>query len=364
MRIDRDGWRVETRAIQKFVRGAGFGELPLPVRGGRLHALQKLLGLSDKDFLLVIAFLINALKPKGPYICLHVEGEQGSGKSVTCEIIKKIIDPNMVSRLRLPENDRDLMIQAKEYRHLNFDNTSGMKADMSDVLCTLSTTGAIAVRKLYTDGELHVLSYARSFVLNGIFGFVTRPDLMERAIPLMLPALPQGGRKTEAELMAAFEEMLPSVLGVLYDAVAMALRDFTTIAPPMQLRMADAARWIKAAEPALGLDGSLIDAIVAAQSEFVVDRVNDEPLVVQLREIAARGPFEGHIGDLFKKLDPDAPGLPRTPSRLSHHLRRLAPAMAKAGVQVTLVDRDRRGQRVRITSDAPPAKRADINDEF
>ena len=58
-----------------------------------------------------------------------------------------------------------------------------MKAEISDMLCSLATGGGIAVRKLYTDEELNVLSFMRPFMINGISGYVTRPDLMERAIP-------------------------------------------------------------------------------------------------------------------------------------------------------------------------------------
>ncbi|GLK69786.1 bifunctional DNA primase/polymerase [Hansschlegelia plantiphila] len=352
------GWRVSQEPRSKFARGSGYSALPEPVGGGKLSDLQELLGLSMENFLLVIAFIINALKPGGPFFILLVEGEQGSGKSFICEIIKRILDPNKAGRLRLPDNERDLMIQAKEYRHLNFDNASGMKAEMSDALCALATGGGIAVRKLYTDGDLHVMSFARPFVLNGISGYVNRPDLMERAIPLKLPALPENTRKTEAELLAAFEAILPGLLGVLYDAVSAALRNLASVEPPRHLRMADAARWIKAAEPALSLEGELIGSITEAQNEFVLERINDDPLVMKLRGLAVRralegkeGPFVGYVADLFTAFGEASKGLPPTPSRLSHTLKRLRPAMEKAGVTVEFLPRDRAGQKVRVTVD-------------
>ena len=45
-----------------------------------------------------------------------------------------------------------------------------------------------------------MLSYTRPFMINGISGYVTRPDLMERSIPIKLPPLGEERRKTEAEL--------------------------------------------------------------------------------------------------------------------------------------------------------------------
>lgn len=357
VKIDKEGWSVEAGSRLKFVRGAGFEVLPVPEKGGSLTKLKDFLGLDDRNFRLLIAFLISALKPHGPYLILLVEGEQGSGKSVFCEMVKRIIDPNKAMRLRLPDKPQDLMIQAKEYRLLSFDNASGMKTEMSDALCTLSTGGGIAVRKLYSDGELHVMSYARPFIINGISGYASRPDLMERAIPIRLLPMPDGGRKTEAELLAEFDGLLAGILGILYGAVAKALASSDTVEPPRHLRMADAAKWIRAAEPALELEGeSLVDAIAMAQDDFVVEKVNEDSLVTMLRLVCRSGQFDGYVIDLFAALKErrDAVpehALPKTPSHLSNQLKRMRPAMAKAGVYVEFVGKERRGMKVKVSLD-------------
>ncbi|MGQ4274939.1 bifunctional DNA primase/polymerase [Terrihabitans sp. B22-R8] len=349
--ITSDGWKVNPTSLHKFVRGAGFDVLPEPARGGSLRVLQTFLGLDDQNYNLLIAFLLNALKPTGPYFILLVEGEQGSGKSFFCEVIKRVIDPNKASRLRLPDNEKDLMIQAKDYRLLNFDNASGMRGDMSDVLCALATGSGIAVRKLYTNGDLHVMTYARPFVINGIAGYANRADLMERAIPIKLPPMQEGSRKTEAEMLAEFESILPGVLGALYDAVAAALRNYHQADFPRHIRMADSARFIHAADAAFDEPGAIINAITAAQHNFIVDRISDEPLVIKLRAITRHGTFTGYVADLFATFDLSDQGLPRSPSRLSNALDRMRPAMAKAGVYVEFMARDRRGRPLKIWSD-------------
>ena len=143
VQISPEGWRIVTSTKYKFVRGTGFEMLPLPEAGEiGLGYLKAFIGLDDQTYRLFLAILINALRPHGPYFILLVEGEQGSGKSFFCEIIKRIIDLNRALRLRLPDKPQDLMIHAKEYWLLNFDNTSGMKAEISDILCTLATGGA------------------------------------------------------------------------------------------------------------------------------------------------------------------------------------------------------------------------------
>ena len=74
---------------------------------------------------------------------LLVEGQQGSGKTFLSETLKRILDPNAIARSRLPDNEPDLMLQAGTYFLPVYDNTSGMKADLSDTLCAIATGGSI-----------------------------------------------------------------------------------------------------------------------------------------------------------------------------------------------------------------------------
>jgi len=357
--ISRSGWEIAPPEGLYFVRGAGFAPLPEPVRGDTIKHLQELLNLDDENFRLVLAFLINALKPNGPYFILLVEGEQGSGKSLFCQLIKDLIDPNTASRLRLPDNDRDLMIHAKEYWLLSYDNASSMKPEMSDALCSLATGGGIAVRKLYTDGDLHVMAYARPFVINGISGYANRPDLLERAIPIKLQPMPAERRRAESDLLAEFERLRPAILASLYDAVAEALKNYPDTQVRPGLRMADAARWVTAAEPAFELKGpSLVDTVIAVQQAQVADRANEDPLVIFIRRwlmLQPGGEFSGHLAELHAELtteDQFQRTVPKSPSRLSNVLERLRPAMVAAGFTMEF-GRDNRGRTIRLKSNRP-----------
>src|SRR5690606_24934965 len=116
-------------------------------------------------------------------------------------------------------------------------------------------------------------------------------------------------------------------------------------------------RWIKAAENGLCQSpGAVIEAIASAQHDFVVDRINEDPLVVRLRSIAQRRSFEGYIGDLFAEVIGEVGlnlgrSLPRSPSHLSNQLKRMRPAMEQAGVLIEFLDKDRRGRRVKVSVD-------------
>jgi hypothetical protein len=195
VRIDSSGWEVTQSHPIKFVRPTSFAELPRPSRGGDLSELKRLLQLSDAAWPLVLAFVISAARPTGPYFCLLVDGEQGSGKSLLCSVIKRIIDPSLIDKLPLPGSDDQLFIQAKDSHLVVFDNASGMRNDISDALCRLATGGAVAKRVLYTNDDLHIIVQCNPFIINGIGDFVHRPDLLERSILLSLPAMPEGTRR-------------------------------------------------------------------------------------------------------------------------------------------------------------------------
>lgn len=360
VRIDKAGWDLTQTHPIKFIRPSSFAELPPPSRGGDLAALQKLLQLSDAAWALVLAFIISSERPTGPHFCLLIDGEQGSGKSLLCSVLKRIVDPSLIDKLPLPSSDDQLFIQAKDSHLLVFDNASGMRNDISDALCRLATGGAVAKRMLYTNDDLHILVQCNPFIINGIGDFVHRPDLLERAILLSLPAMSQGSRRTEQRIQADLESILPGFLGRLFDIISVAFRDEEATEPPRDIRMADAARWLKAAEPATGLPtGSILKAIEDSQTTSVVDRIRENSLFRAIDQLLEEnGAFKDGVGKLHDLLmlrteRPDR-AFPKTASHLSTQLQRLRPAMAKVGITVELKHRGREGRTVSIERTGPP----------
>jgi hypothetical protein len=113
---------------------------------------------SRNDFVLVVAWLLAALRPGGPYPLLAISGEQGSAKTVLSKMLKALIDPNVAPVRALPREERELMIAANNGHLLAFDNVSNLPTWLSDGLCRLASGGSFAVRQLYTDDE-EVLFY-------------------------------------------------------------------------------------------------------------------------------------------------------------------------------------------------------------
>ena len=111
--IGPDGWQVIKCPPVRFRRPAGILPLPVPEQGGSIEALLPLLNLSSRnDFVLVVAWLLAALRPGGPYPVLAISGEQGSAKTVLSKMLKALVDPNAAPVRALPREERDLMIAA------------------------------------------------------------------------------------------------------------------------------------------------------------------------------------------------------------------------------------------------------------
>ena len=167
----------------RFRRPAGISPLPVPERGGSIETLQSYVTVPDRnDFVLIVAWLLAALRPGGPYPLLAISGEQGSAKTVLSKLLKALIDPNAAPVRALSREQRDLMIAANNSYVLAFDNLSGLPHWLSDALCRLATGGSFAVRQLYTDDEEVLFEASRPILINGIEDVISRPDLGDRAI--------------------------------------------------------------------------------------------------------------------------------------------------------------------------------------
>ena len=242
--IDTQGWRAVENPPVRFRRSAGMTALPIPQRGGSIEALRRFLNLkSDHDLVLVVAYLLAALRPHGPYPLIVLSGEQGSAKSTFTKILKALLDPNTSLLRALPREDRDMFIAANNGHVLAFDNVSGLSAWISDTLCRLATGGGFAVRQLYTDQDEVLFNATRPVILNGIEEIITKPDLADRALFLALEQIEEGDRRSEKDLWEEFGNAHPRILGALLDSVALGLHLLPRTRLERLPHMADFALW-------------------------------------------------------------------------------------------------------------------------
>jgi hypothetical protein len=139
VKITAKGWRVVSNPPVKFRRARGMLALPTPVSGGRISDLRRFVNVaSDDDFILLVAWMVAAFRPDLPCPVLVLHGEQGSAKSTTAKLLKKLIDPADPLLRSLPREGRDLYIAALNSWIVSLDNVSGLPVWLSDDLCRLS----------------------------------------------------------------------------------------------------------------------------------------------------------------------------------------------------------------------------------
>jgi hypothetical protein len=360
--IGPEGWRVVSYPPVRFRRAAGMLPLPTPQRGGCIETLAPFLNLPGSDeFVLVMGWLLAALRPIGPYPLLAIAGEQGSAKTVLTKILRALVDPNAAPARPLPRDERELMIAATNGHILAFDNLSGLPPWVSDALCRLASGSSMAVRRLYTDEDEVLFRAARPTILNGIDEIVCRADLADRAIFLVLNPIRDEQRRTEEELWRQFDVARPRMLGALLDAVAHGLRRLPQLHSQSLLRMADFALWAGACETAFVSTGTVVRAYKANRHTAIEGIIDADPVALFVREIMAdRSAWAGSASDLLRlhaaasektATARPAPGWLKNPRVLANRLRRSQTLLRHVGVDITFAREGRAGARIiRMTS--------------
>jgi hypothetical protein len=360
--IGPDGWRVIGCPPVRFRRPAGMLPLPVPQQGGSVEALNSFLNLASRDdFVLIVAWLLAALRSGGPYPLLAIWGEQGSAKTVLSKLLKALIDPNIAPVRSLSREERELMIAANNGYLLAFDNLSGLPVWLSDALCRLASGGSFAVRQLYSDDEEVLFEAARPILLNGIEEVISRPDLGDRAIFLTLAPIGEALRRPENELWREFEIARPCILGALLDAVVHGLRTLGRVHLERLPRMADFALWAVACEPALWPAGTFARAYTSNRRAAIESIIEADPIATCVRTMMAnRTMWTGSASDLLRLCaeaarDEFSSGTPGTksPRALAGRLRRTQTFLRTLGIEITFWREGRMGTRmIRVSTSA------------
>lgn len=278
-------------------------------------------------------------------------GEQGSGKTTGARRLNGLTDPDAGAVLsRLPGDGAQVISQVAQQRNIILDNTSGLREDMADVLCVLSTGGAHVTRRLYTDNERSVTSAVCSVIFTSVLdsGITRRPDLLDRMLPLSMRPLSGRDRKSESELNAAWETDLPFLLADLFDLLAVGLKHVQKVRDAQRMgllppppRFADAAQVAEAAAwHGLGWPpGLLTRTLNNLREDAANDQLAEDPIAVRLRTFLQSQPnsvWSGSYTDLQRALQ--CLEGPAWPARLSvrNGLPRItAPLRTLWGIETT-----------------------------
>lgn len=355
--ITSEGWQMVSHPPARFRRSHAMQALPEPERHpDGINLLRSFLNVeSEDDFRMLVAWVLGCFHPKGPYPILILSGEQGSAKSTTAQTLRDLIDPASPSTRSTPNSEQDLVIAAMHNHVLSFDNLSTIRPAMADAFCRIATGGGFGTRKLHTDSDEVLFNATRPCLLNGIPDLAARPDLADRAIGIHLPAIAPSKRKSLGAFNRDFTKAKPFILGALLDAVSHALGQIDSVSLPESPRMADFAKWVVAAEPALGWpQGAFLDSYGANRAKSDQAAVESNPVALAILSLMdGRTLWSGTATELkqtlrerFPVLTEDSHSFPRSEARFGNALRRVQPVLRRQGITTTFSREGKAGVRV------------------
>jgi len=205
--------------------------------------------------------------------------------------------------------------------------------------------------------NIEIFDAQRPILLNGIEAVATRGDLVDRSVTIYLEPIQPERRREESEFWSAFEVARPRIMGALLDAMGGGLRQIEAgVRPVRKPRMADFAVWGVAAERSLGF------ALGAFMSAYEGNRADANSQALEASPVASAImlfmntviTWTGTAGELLERLVPLAgdaakqKGWPPDTTRLSNALRRLAPNLRAAGLEIIFHPRENRRRLIEI----------------
>ncbi len=344
--ITTSGWRIIGEPPLKLMRSSSMRAMSMPVAGGMIEELRGFLNVKgDDEFLLVVGWLLGAMRHRGPYPILTIQGEYGTGKSMFSRMLRSLIDPAAAPIRAAPTDERDLMVSAGNRWVLAYDNLSSVPVWLSDALCRLATGGGFATRKLFSDSDEVIFEATRPTILNGIETLTDRSDMADRAITIRLRVIPETERRTERELWAEFEEARPRIIGALLDAACASLRNIDSVKLDRLPRMADFAMWVAAAAPGLGWGSEeILRAYNGNRHNTSQDAIEADNVAVAIMNFVGADKPDGWEGtptelltELNSRTSEDIRKIrpwPTSPQKLGNRIDRIAPLLRGKGYTV------------------------------
>lgn len=337
--ITATGWTVMSgEGVPLFIRSSSMWPLPMPVRGGTLDDLWPLVNIPEESRLTVLAWLLECLRPDTPHVVLELIGEQGSAKSSTQKVLRRVIDPNQADLRTAPKAVDDIWIGARNSHMVSLENLSHLTPETQNALCVLATGGAYATRTLYTNAEETILNLRKPIVVNGISVLVTAQDLLDRCVHIDLPTIQH--RELSGDIEERFIKAQPQLVGALLDLFVKVLAKLPSVViePENRPRMADFAMLGEAVFRIHGEDdGTFLASYGAMRKDGVLRTIDASPVGAALLAYLSEGPggFTGTLGLLLTSLAAYRPHgetyWPKAAKGLGDALRRLAPALRMIG---------------------------------
>ena len=342
VKISAGKWEIINNPPICFLRPEAMSPLPEPIAGGNILELSQLINIPEDTNLLVIAWLVDALRPDTPFPVLELIGEQGSAKSTTQEILRQLIDPSTCNLRVAPKTSEDVFVSAGVNWVVSYENISHLSPSMQDTFCTIATGAGFAKRKLYSDADESIIKAKRPIIINGISVAITSQDLVDRTLSIETPVITE--RREITELLHNYEAKRGQLLGALLDTMAKALSILPSIKLPAEdrPRLLEFVRLGMALAKAVGESSeTFLAQFNAARQEALSRTIEASPVALALidwfQQCERNIKVEMSLKDLFQAVEKRRPSnntdsWPRSPKGFADALRRAAPALRQIGI--------------------------------
>jgi hypothetical protein len=350
--VQGGSWRREARSPVLFRRTNLTSPIPEPIHDGDgLDKLRDLLNTEEKEFRLIVAWLLAGLIPDIPHPILALRGEQGAAKSSTAQMVVNLIDPSPAPLRSVPRDMKSWAVAASASWAVALDNISTIPGWLSDTLCKAVTGDGYVDRVLYSDDDVTVLAFRRAIILTSIDPGALAGDLAERLLVVELQPILDTKRRAEAEIRQSFEESRSAILASLLDLLGHVLAILPELRITRLPRMADFARVLGALDRIQQWD--TLGDYLSASTDVAADVVEGDPFAHAITELMkTAGTWEGTATRLLAALatpDQVPKSWPKDATRAGGALKRIAPVLRKLGMEVD-ESRSRDRNRARLYS--------------
>jgi hypothetical protein len=332
------GWNREPRSPVLFRRTKLTSPIPDPVHDGDgLVRLRSLLNADEREFRLIVGWLVAALIPDIPHPIMALRGEQGSAKSSTAQMLADLIDPSPAPLRSAPRDIKQWAVTASASWAVALDNVSAVPGWLSDTLCKAVTGDGYVDRVLYSDDDVTVLAFRRVILMTSIDPGALAGDLAERLLVIELKPISDSSRRLDAEVSADYAESRPAILASLLDLLVLVLGTLPGLSMDRMPRMADFARVLKAVDAVQ--QWTTLDDYLRATTDVTADVLGGDVFANAVIALANRaGEWQGTATELLAAVvtpDPRPKEWPKDATRASGRLKRLATALRAVGIEVT-----------------------------
>jgi hypothetical protein len=358
--IDANGWRILDNAPVRFRRTAKMQPLPTPVKTNveaALVELFKLINIAAEDRMLVIAWLLAAMRHKGPYPVLTLIAEPGSAKTTTAKALKRLISPYVAETRSRPKTVEDVYVASNNDWILVYDNLSSIPLDISDAFCRMATGGGFATRELYENLEEVVIDQQQPLIINGVADIVKKGDLASRIVTVTLPTITTDNRIDESEWEKRFTDAQPRILGALLDLLSYVTAELPKVKCPLP-RMADFAKLGVALDTVTentGKPHSFAERYAESNRQGTMTIIENSPTYRPLwRFMVKAGSWDGTAASLLEELRKvstftEKLDLPKAGNALVKELNGIAPNLRTAQIIDIRCGRTKKGSHISLT---------------